>query len=390
MFENDLLNGGLILAVMAYLTTQLKDVGGTLYNWVKQRYTTKIVFDNSSPTYKWIEVWMNKHYSDMKIYHRRIIQRYDAEDKFIEDRDGEYDHALTEGAYILRYEGKRIVIKHTRERAAMVMSKEDSWYETISLTYWGTSQEIAKKIVAEAWSLATVRSPGKTPIFLSRYGEWEEYTRRESRELSTVILHEEIGLKLKEDVETFLSSGERYRELSIQWKRGYLLEGPPGNGKTSSIFALAAHLKMPIYMLHLPSVSGDNCFMGLIGELPSPCILLIEDIDTAFNGRKSLLSDEGVTYSCFLNVFDGVASKKGRIAFLTTNHPEKLDKALLRHGRIDRRFHYPNASRWQMIQLYNRFLPGSNGQAEAFAESLREGEHSMAEVQELLWQKVKD
>ena len=70
--------------------------------------------------------------------------------------------------------------------------------------------------------------------------------------------------------------------------------------------------------------------------------------------------------------------------FLTTNHPDKLDPALIRHGRIDARFHFPNASEQQVIKMYQRFNPNSNGEAEEFQRSLNE-EHSMASIQEMLW-----
>ena len=64
-------------------------------------------------------------------------------------------------------------------------------------------------------------------------------------------------------------------------------------------------------------------------------IILLEDIDALFVQRESVGRGGGVTFSGLLNALDGVRSQEGRILFMTTNHKEKLDPALLRPGRAD-------------------------------------------------------
>ncbi len=64
-----------------------------------------------------------------------------------------------------------------------------------------------------------------------------------------------------------------------------------------------------------------------------------------------------MTFSGFLNALDGVRSQEGQIIFMTTNHREKLDPALLRPGRADVHVLLNYASEKQMVDLFLRFFP---------------------------------
>lgn len=121
-----------------------------------------------------------------------------------------------------------------------------------------------------------------------------------------------------------------------------MLYGPPGTGKTSFTQAIAGALKLNICYLNL---SGDRlCDDGLnraLNDAPAQSIILLEDIDGIFIKREYVdrngitRSRRRVTFSGLLNALDGIRSQEGRILFMTTNHREKLDPALLRPGRCD-------------------------------------------------------
>jgi SpoVK/Ycf46/Vps4 family AAA+-type ATPase len=74
----------------------------------------------------------------------------------------------------------------------------------------------------------------------------------------------------------------------------------------------------------------------------SSSILLIEDIDTYFDGRNS---GTKINFSTFINEISGVKAKEDIILFITTNHKNKIDEALMRSGRLDMHFEisYPTA-----------------------------------------------
>ena len=80
---------------------------------------------------------------------------------------------------------------------------------------------------------------GKTVIFTSWGGMETFWTASVERLLGSVILDEGIAENIVNDVKDFLTSGEWYHKRGIPYRRGYLLYGPPGSGKTSFIQALA-------------------------------------------------------------------------------------------------------------------------------------------------------
>mgnify|MGYP000966021283 CR=1 FL=1 len=64
---------------------------------------------------------------------------------------------------------------------------------------------------------------------------------------------------------------------------------------------------------------------------------------------------EQLTLAFFLNLLDGILETPGRIIILTTNHPEKLDSALVRPGRIDLNIHFDRCSKETIVELLLKF-----------------------------------
>ena len=125
------------------------------------------------------------------------------------------------------------------------------------------------------------------------------------------------------------------------------------------ITALAGHLDFNICLLNL-SERGltDDKLNHLLSNAPDRSILLLEDVDAAFLGRQQAAEDgyqASVTFSGLLNALDGVASGESRIIFMTTNHIEKLDPALIRPGRVDMIAELGDAEREQVVELMVRF-----------------------------------
>jgi mitochondrial chaperone BCS1 len=171
----------------------------------------------------------------------------------------------------------------------------------------------------------------------------------------------------------------------IPYRRGYLLYGPPGSGKSSFIQALAGTLEYNICILNL-SERGltDDRLNHLLSNVPERSIMLLEDIDAAFQKRKA--SDEQgyqsmITFSGLLNALDGVASAEERIVFMTTNHAELLDQALVRPGRIDMKEYLGNATPSQIRRMFLRFYEGRTDLAELFVKKLRGKQVSTAALQ---------
>jgi chaperone BCS1 len=211
-----------------------------------------------------------------------------------------------------------------------------------------------------------------------------EQMKRLPRPLDSVILADGLMDDLLEDAQAFLSRREWYVQRGIPYRRGYLLHGPPGTGKSSAVVALASALQMDIAVLSLgDSNLDDNSVSELFSSIPVNSIVLMEDIDCAFLERKEGEDKRSkVTFSGLLNAIDGVAAGEGRILFATTNHIARLDPALIRPGRIDRKLYIGTADREQAKKLFLRFFPAADQQtAQAFAERIPLGKVTMSALQ---------
>ncbi|TVU48758.1 hypothetical protein EJB05_00030, partial [Eragrostis curvula] len=173
--------------------------------------------------------------------------------------------------------------------------------------------------------------------------------------------------EIVEDLEMFRDGKEYYASVGKAWKRGYLLFGPPGTGKSTMIAAMANFLDYDVYDLELTAVNTNTELRRLFIETTAKSIIVIEDIDCSVdltakrrkeyddNNKKKKnkmppstigepndeeqSSSSKVTLSGLLNFIDGLWSACGgeRIIVFTTNHVDKLDPALIRRGRMDMR-----------------------------------------------------
>ena len=108
--------------------------------------------------------------------------------------------------------------------------------------------------------------------------------------------------------------------------------------------AICNHFGYSLSILSISKKFDNSSLMTAIKDIEEKTILLLEDIDSLFDKREGTQDNPSITFSNLINVLDGVLYKHATIIFLTTNHPEKLDHALLRIGRIDMilEFNYPS------------------------------------------------
>lgn len=243
-------------------------------------------------------------------------------------------------------------------------------FETIKFTCLGTNKEIFSDMLLYAKDLELSKHDGKTVIYEPRTSEWAPFGEpRRRRQFDSVILDKDIAEKILLDVDEFLLSRDWYSQRGVPYRRGYLLHGPPGCGKTSYIMALAGKLEYDICQMNLSnSALSDERLSYLLNVAPVKSIILLEDIDAAFLSREDIditrSAYQGlgrVTLSGILNVLDGVASSEERLLFMTTNYPEKLDPALTRPGRVDMKVYIGYASNDQLARSFEKFYPPEVG-----------------------------
>ena len=197
-----------------------------------------------------------------------------------------------------------------------------------------------------------------------------------------MILPEGLAESMLRDALRFKGAEKWYADRGIPYRRGYLLHGTPGSGKTSLITAIAGELNLDIFILNLSNASlDDSKLIELMAEVPSESVVVLEDVDAAFQQRTRVMgggasggsggggtgtgssgigigggaSGTAITFAGLLNAIDGVAAQEGRILCLTTNHVENLDPALIRPGRVDMAVEFGHAERQQVRRLFLQF-----------------------------------
>lgn len=287
--------------------------------------------------------------------------------------------------------------------------RKSNGYEMLSISVVARNNSILKQLVLQAKKEYEAEAVHRIQIyFADSYGSWRYTDSRHKRPLSSIVLNPGVKEMLVADAKDFLKSEKWYADRGIPFRRGYLLYGVPGSGKSSLIHALAGELMLDIYVVSLSSSwINDSTLTTLMGRVPSRCIVLLEDLDAAFtrsvtrskdkdkdkdkkksdsksdneeetttsssrsrrSRNKENLSDVNtLTLSGLLNALDGVAAAEGRILFATTNHLDQLDPALCRPGRMDVWIEFKNASKFQAEHLFRNFFPSSDAEMAANIE----------------------
>lgn len=326
------------------------------------------------------------------------------------------------GALLFHFRGHLIQAKVAQHRLW-------PYPEVLTLSSFWTKPALFLDLINEARELHASRvDPNHLvvhePFFKHQEASWRSLTRTK-RLWDSVVLPNDVKATLYADALEFYAESEFYREIGQPWRRGWILHGLPGTGKSSLIAALASKLSADLYIVSLSaSWLNDTLLSELLKNIPERSILLMEDIDCAMPERKKDNEDEEggpaaekkeeadknddapagaaptggpgkpkgqkgdvqVTLSGLLNALDGVVASEGRIFVATTNHLEKIDSALSRPGRCDVWVEFTHATRSQARELFLRFYSSStrpanggthqpalsNGQAGGLADGLGE------------------
>eukprot|EP01087_Luapelamoeba_hula_P011675 TRINITY_DN3200_c0_g1_i1.p1 TRINITY_DN3200_c0_g1~~TRINITY_DN3200_c0_g1_i1.p1 ORF type:complete len:541 (-),score=91.90 TRINITY_DN3200_c0_g1_i1:121-1743(-) len=399
-FAKFVLSRTLVIAASGAGLYGLQVAGRVAWSYAQHYLSYTVTLESTDDLFRWVLQWMADQ-PFARDSHNVIISllKNDISGPESQDQDAVSVGGLTArmrttpgtGTLYFSYHGK--VIKFQRQaNIAMSAIGIRSDVQTITLSMIGNtthSHNVITKLLQEAMQHAKQKEQTTTVIYASDpCGVWVRSMERARRPMSSVILKENLAEWLLADIKEYIDRESWYYARGIPYRRGYLLHGAPGSGKTSIITALAGELGWNIYTLNLASGGlKDDTLAQLMRDIPYRSILLFEDVDAAFTGGSgatlsdnedsegeetsksdgkkksegSSISDDNTTlrsevsFAGLINAIDGVASQEGRVLFLTTNHYERLHRTLIRPGRVDEKIEIGLATQDQAKRMFIRY-----------------------------------
>lgn len=160
--------------------------------------------------------------------------------------------------------------------------------------------------------------------------------------------------KVVAEIKNFWKKEKIFKEYNLTYKRGLILWGPPGGGKTSVLqFVMRDVVERGgvVFKFCHPSIFLDGIRKFREIQPNTPVVILMEDIDAILEVHNE---------SEVLNILDGVDQINKAVFLATTNYPEKLGARIInRPSRFDKRFKigYPNA---ESRKIYFEFIIGKD------------------------------
>ena len=198
-----------------------------------------------------------------------------------------------------------------------------------------------------------------------------------------LVLDPTAASLLRDDFEAFWERESWFREKRIPYRRGYLLHGPPGNGKTTAVRAMMCSRGLSAFTMRLFDERTSDADLDELfdaAQKERPAMVLLEDLDRAF--PRTGESPTNVSLQYLLNCLDGVATGEGIVVVATANQPSLLDPAILRRpGRFDRVVNFPNPTATLRDAYFRHMNADFNG--DTLSEPISESEgFSFAQLRE--------
>ncbi|KAL1223272.1 AAA-ATPase [Cardamine amara subsp. amara] len=253
----------------------------------------------------------------------------------------------------------------SEEKRYLTLSFHNSHRDMITETYLAHVLREGKEIGLKNRERKLYTNNSSQDYSSWREGRWSNVPFDHPATFETLAMDLEKKEGIKKDLLKFTKGKDYYRKVGKPWKRGYLLFGPPGTGKSTMISAMANFLNYDVYDLELTTVKDNSELKKLMLDTKGKSIVVIEDIDCSLDltGQRKKKKDEDedeedeekkkeaekllkrersereskVTLSGLLNAIDGLwsACSGEKIIVFTTNFVDKLDPALIRRGRMD-------------------------------------------------------
>lgn len=350
--QNQLAAAGITTTLVASLLVAMRKLPEGIINFIFDRTIISVEINSIGPYLR-----MSRFIIDAckPIWHR----------SFMVSDSSDCDELVAGNGYSLYYHPSfgYFVVYH--DYRASEMGGSDQPIRVLRLySFWGKRK--LQDFVKNAYESDSAPPPDKMWVLIR---DGDDYKRRYIPHITMPpVLANGLWEDILDDAKTFLNSKDLYRRRGIHYHRGVILSGPPGTGKTSVVRAVASALGLPLFISSVTTLkrSDDLSLMFLNVSTyeqwdKSGAIVVIEDIDALSTSHSrddadyNDYDDDGIKLDNLLNLLDGILTPENVIFYLTTNHPDKLDQALMRPGRCDRHIELSYCTADQIIRLAKRF-----------------------------------
>jgi chaperone BCS1 len=349
--HNQIMQAALVAGPATTATYLMRSVPMKLWGFLKKCVTVEVRWNNDLPDYDAVVRYVTKNVVWQKTARNF---NYSAEEKWdsIEEDYQTKHHGLAVGygTHIGFYRRHLVLVHRQREEA----DNTSKFKEHTEVTFFTRSKRVVEAFAEDVKRMAGTSDEEFTsvPLYINSGSWWNRAGKLPLRSMDTIFTADDAANMILNRLAEFSTKREENHRLGLPHRIGVLLYGPPGNGKSSLIHALASALGRSIYYLNLGSVDSDQVLTDLVanGQDWNKKLLVLEDFDAAgANTNRNVpaqnpapTGEEGpdgpkkpVTLSAMLNILDGLIAPDGLMTIATTNHPERLDEALRRPGRFD-------------------------------------------------------
>ena len=343
---NQFLTGGVILGAITTILYSLKSVPKIIWQAIHRKFYYTVTVEQLDDMYKYLQQWLNANYEHQLRSVRASFYRVKQTNEDEED-DGrvhstiETSNSIKKNAinfhhyndsFTIFYGYRVIFISNVKEKLDNANSPSNVFFDKYIIAGVFAKKainQLIQEVVKYNLSLEKKENP---KVFGNMFNSWRNKRNTSLRDIDNIFLPNQNKELLLSDIESFISNRDFYTQRGIPYRRSYLLYGPPGTGKSSLISAISKKLYRDIYSMNMKAFDTESDFISMLHEIRPNSILLIEDIDSNFKGRETLTK---IDFSTFLNEMSGVSCRQDILVFITTNHRDELDAALVRSGRID-------------------------------------------------------
>lgn len=362
---NQFAQGGALISFLMALPRYIIPWFVKLWERIERLIIFTVNIEETDDLFMYFELWLQKHYevkyrnveAALKLYTKLEWDNKDViSGEYLDEFEEKVLYKQFNDLFWIRRGFNYIRVFKCREKLENASSLRNAHYNKFVI-----SGLFAKKTITKL--ISEVHEEAKERMRIERektirvktsteYGDWIDENVIEPKSMDNIILKGKD--ELLEDIDNFIKDKAWYKERDIIYKRGYLFKGAAGTGKTSFIMSLAKSINRTVHFLQLNKID-DSGLRSAFRNLPPQSILCIEDVDSAFKKREDGSKNIKFSFSTFLNCLDGVFATEDIIVIFTTNHPEELDHALIRAGRIDYQMEFERPSHEYVEQYIGNF-----------------------------------